>query len=130
MKKLSKILLILLCGAILVGCGAATLSDNYSEESLKNASEKLIMDISNEKYEEVYSNLSEKMKSSISEEKLKEVWSSSKGDRGSYKSMNKIAFQEKEGIAVVVILAEYEKSKVQFTISFNKEMEVEGFYFK
>jgi hypothetical protein len=61
--------------------------------------------------------------------KLKEVWTNYKSI-GKYESISKIAFQEKKDYVTVISIATFEKSKVQFTLSFNKDMELVGIYIK
>jgi len=129
MKRLSKILLVVLCIMMLGGCGAAKLSDAYSEEKLKSASEEIINNLNNEKYDEVVGKLKEDLRKQVPADKIKEAWSNL-GDKGKYDSISKIAFQEQKGNAIVVAIAKYEKRKVQFTLSFNKDMELVGIYMK
>lgn len=129
MKNLSKILLMFLCLVSLVGCGAPKLSANYSEEKLKAAAEEIISKFNEEKYDDVAAKLKADLRKDLPASKLKEVWSNYK-NIGKYDSLSKIAFQEKNDYAVVVAIAKYEKRKVQFTLSFNKDMEMVGIYIK
>jgi hypothetical protein len=128
-KKLSKILAMILCVILLSGCGAPKLSDNYSEEKLKTASEEIIKNLDSEKYAEVRAVMDEKLKNALSEEKLKEVWGTF-SKVGKYDSISKVVFGEKDGFAVVVVAAKYEKGKIQFTLSYNKDMQLAGIYLK
>lgn len=132
MKKLSKVLLIALCITcimVLGGCGAKKLSSTYSEKKLKAASEEIISDLSNEKYDDVEAKLNADLKKDLSSSKLKDVWVNFKG-LGKYNSITKISFQEQKGYAVVIAIAKFEKGNVQFTLSFNKDMELVGLYMK
>lgn len=130
MKKFMKVILTVLCAAILVGCGADKLSDKYSEDTLKKEVEGIIDSFNNEKYEEVILKGDENLQSQLTSDKLKEVWESVSPRLGEYKELSKIAFQEKDEAAIVVAIAKYEKSKVQFTMSFNEDMKLIGIYMK
>ncbi len=129
MKRLSKIMLMILCIMMLGGCGAKKLSSAYSEDKLKAASEEIIKDLNNEKYDAVVAKFNSDLKDKLSANKLEEVWVNYKS-LGKYDSISKIAFQEKDNYAVVVAIAKYEKGKVQFTLSFNKDMELVGIFMK
>ncbi|WP_312890921.1 DUF3887 domain-containing protein [Clostridium thailandense] len=129
MKRLYKVLLIILCITMLGGCGAKKLSSAYSEDKLKAASEEIINDLNNEKYDDVVAKLNKDLKKDLPASKLKEVCSNFK-NLGKYDSISKIVFQEEKDYVVVISIAKYEKGKVQFTLSFNKNMELVGIYMK
>lgn len=129
MKRLSKVLLIVLCIMMLGGCGANKLSSNYSEDKLKAASEEILKNFGDEKFDDVTAKFSADLKKELPASKLKEGWTSLKKG-GKYDSLSKIAFQEQKSYAVVVAIGKFEKGKAQFTISFNKDMEVVGIYMK
>lgn len=114
---------------MLGGCGAKKLSSAYSEDKLKAASEEIINDLNNEKYDDVVAKLNKDLKKGLPASKLKEVWSNFK-NLGKYDSISKMVFQEEKDCVVVVSIAKYEKGKVQFTLSFNKNMELVGIYMK
>jgi hypothetical protein len=111
------------------GCGAKKLSSSYSEDKLKAASEAIINDFNNEKYDDVVTKFKSDLKKDLPASKLKDAWAPHKS-KGKYESISKIAFQEKKDYAVVIAIAKFEKGNVQFTISFNKDMELVGLYVK
>ncbi|MDF2672335.1 MAG: hypothetical protein K0R09_600 [Clostridiales bacterium] len=129
MKKTCKFVLMLLCFAVLSGCGAAKLSDNYSEDTLRSSAEEVIKNLESGKYEEIEGIMDENLKTKVSAEKLEEVWSGYK-KLGKYDSISKIIFQEKDGYAVVVAVGKFEEGKVQFTLSYNTDMKLVGFFLK
>ncbi|MEG1480833.1 DUF3887 domain-containing protein [Clostridium sp.] len=130
MKKVLTIVIVLFCGIVITGCGASKLSDNYSEDKLKIAAEETINNLNNENYDEIVNSGTEELKSGLSQDKIKEAWIPLKEKLGNYKEVSKISFQEKDGIAVVVAIAEYENGKAQFTLSYNKDMKLAGIYMK
>ncbi|MFL0249389.1 DUF3887 domain-containing protein [Clostridium neuense] len=133
MKKLFKFLAIALCIMMLGGCGAAKLSSNYSEAKLKAATEKVIDNLNNGKYDDIAGEMDEKVKAKMSaasiSSSIKKAWTNL-GSIGKYHSISKIVFQEKDGIAIVVAVAKYDNRNVQLTLSYNKNMKLEGIYIK
>lgn len=130
MKKLLSIFMVLFCGIIIVGCGAQKLSSNYSEEKLKAAAEETINNLNNDKYDEIVNSSSAILKAQLPKDKIKEVWAPLQEHLGSYKEISKISFQEKDGIAIVTAIAEYEEGRVQITLSYDKDMKLVGIYMK
>lgn len=129
MRKIYKLILVLLCFTVSAGCGAVKLSDKYNEDTLKASTEEVIKNLDSDKYEEIEATMTDEMKAAITPEKLGEVWSGYK-KLGKYDSISKIIFQEKDGYAVVVAIGKFEKGKVQFTLSYNTDMKLAGFYVK
>lgn len=130
MKKLLSVFMVLFCGIIIVGCGAPKLSSNYSEEKLKAAAEETINNLNNDKYDEIVDSSSANLKAQLPKDKIKEAWEPLQEHLGSYKEISKISFQEKDGIAIVTAIAEYEEGRVQFTLSYDKDMKLVGIYMK
>lgn len=130
MKRFIKYLAFIICIFSLVGCGAAKLSDTYSEDKLKAASEEVIKNLNEENYSAIINGFGDELKSKLTEDKLREPWKAMKDKLGKYDSISKIAFQEKDGIATVVAICKYENGKAQFTLSFNKDMKMVGIYMK
>lgn len=129
MKKLSKFMAIILCIMMIGGCGAKKLSSAYSEDKLKIASEEIISNLDNEKYDDVVAKFDSVLKDKLPASKLKEAWGNFK-NLGKYDSISNIAFQEKNNNAVVVATAKYEKGKIIFTLSFNKDMKLNGIFMR
>ena len=130
MKKIMKIMILVLSFTFFVGCGAAKLSDKFNEDTLKSESESIIESFNNEQYEDIINKGDDNLKSQLTADQLKEVWDQVSEKIGDYQGISKIAFKEKEGIASVVVLAKYENSKAQFTMSFNEDMQLVGIFLK
>lgn len=129
MKKLFKFLAIALCIMMLGGCGAAKLSSNYSETKLKAATQKVVDDLNNGKYDDITTGMSDKLKAALPADKLKEGWMAF-GNLGKYNSISKMIFEEVDGYAVVVAIVKYDNRKIQLTLSYNKDMKLEGIHTK
>lgn len=113
----------------LAGCRSSKLGENYSEEELRSAAESVIENTSEENYKAVLEGASDELKAALSEAKLKEVWDLY-GEKGKLEEISKMKFEEKDGYGVVTAIAEYEKKKIQFTLSYNEDMQLSGFWLR
>lgn len=130
MKKLMTILMVVFCGVLFIGCGATKLSDDYNEEDLKAKSEEVVNYLVDGKYEDIVEMGSDDLKKILTKEQIEEAYSGLASKLGSYEEIKKIVFQEtEEGVAVVVI-ANYKDGKAQFTLGFDKDMELTAIYMK
>ena len=130
MKKLLSVFMVLFCGIIMVGCGTQKLSSNYSEEKLKVAAEETINNLNNNKYDEIVNGSRASLKAQLPKDKIKEAWEPLQEHLGKYKEISKISFQEKDGLAIVIAIAQYEEGRVQFTLSYDEDMKLAGIYMK
>lgn len=130
MKKFTGIIAGLMIMAFaLAGCGSSKLGENYSEDKLKAAAESVIENTSEGNYKAVLEGASDELKAVLSEAKLKEVWDLY-GEKGKLEEITKMKFEEKDGYGVVTAIAKYEKKKIQFTLSYNEDMELSGFWLR
>lgn len=130
MRPLIRIITIAIVFSMFTGCGATKLSDAFSEDKLKTAVETLLDNMNNEKYDEIIATASEDLKSKLSVEQLKENWTKMKEKLGKYDSITKEVFVGKDNSAIIIVTEKYEKSDVQFTITYNEGMEMIGIYMK
>lgn len=130
MKNITSILLTLICGLFLIGCGPKILSENYNEDVLREASKVIIDQLNNEEYNEIVDNAGETIKNDESAEVIENAYDSIKKSAGEFDSIDKISFQEKNGYAVVVSIAKFEKRDVQFIFSFDKEIKLVEIFMK
>ncbi|MEG1310334.1 MAG: DUF3887 domain-containing protein [Bacilli bacterium] len=130
MKKFLKTSLLILSLFILVGCGAPKLSEDFKEEELKSSVEEIIDDFNNEKYEDIVLRGSEEIQAQLTADQLEQAWNTVRKDLGAYKELSKVAYTEKDDIATVIAIAKYENKKIQFTISYDKDMNLCGIYMK
>lgn len=130
MKNIISILLTLICGLFLIGCGPKTLSENYNEDVLREVSQVIIDQLNNEEYNEIVDNAGETIKNDESAEVIENAYDSIKKSAGGFDSIDKMSFQEKNGYAVVVSIAKFEKRDVQFIFSFDKEIKLVEIFMK
>ena len=122
MKKLRLFLMVALGCVMLVGCSSKKLSDDFNEEELKTTTENVIQMLCNAEYDQIKEMLGQQLIDAGVTEKIKEVWEPMAKDLGKFDSYDKEA--------TVVIISKFENGKAQFTISYNKDMKLTGFYIK
>lgn len=110
-----------------MGCSNDKLSDKEKENYIKKA-EEVVQLLNEEKYSEVTVQLDSKMSAALTEEQLAEL--SPTRQSGKFKKFAKGSVEEKEGVKIVILVAEYEKGNRTYTISFDSEDKIAGFYIK
>ena len=138
-KKMSKMMV---CVCVLIGllfgcAGSQRLSDNFDEAEVKAAAESVIEILNSGEVELlVDEQWNAVMKGAADVEMLKSEIVPIVEELGEFEGFDKEAvtgskdpYTEKE-FAVAVIKAKYEKRKAQFTISFDEDMKVAGFFIK
>lgn len=130
MKNIYKVLVVMILGTMLVSCGVKKLSDNFSEEKLRESIEDIVDGLNNQKYKEVVESGVEELKGDENVKVLKEAWEKATENVGKYEKIEKMIFQEKDEHAIVVSVLKFEKGKVQLTTTFNKESKLAGIFMK
>lgn len=129
---------IVMAAVMLAGCaGSQKLSDKFDEEEVKSAAREVI-EILNDK--DVDTLVDEKwnstMKSMAGREMMTEQVLPILEELGAFEEFDKEAVtgsrdkDTEQEFAVAVVKVKYEKRKAQFTISFDEDMKVGGFYVK
>lgn len=136
MRRLSAILLAAAVLILSAGCGQkAKLADNFEEKQVLAEAQKVVDMVNNKDYQSFEAICSTQMKAAIPEDKFLEVCEDV-ASRGEYDSVKKTAVvgqkdkETEEEFAVAILIAEYSEKKVQFTISFNENMELAGLFYK
>lgn len=142
MKKLRNkrgvILLTVICmlAAALAGCGSK-LSDEFDEGEVESAAQTMVKQIHDGELETVYNDtFAPIMYQGVTLEQLQTNVDYILERVGEYQSIEKVAVagstdkDTEQEYAVAVVVAKYEKGKVQFTISFDTNMKCVGFYMK
>lgn len=138
-KRIRRILLCMfILAALLTGCaGSQRLSDQFDEEEVKKAAEEVIVALNNGEVDAlVEEKWSAIMKNALDEEGVKEQIVPVIEELGEFESFDQEAVtggkdaDTEQEFAVAVIKAKYEKRKAQFTISFDENMKVAGFFIK
>lgn len=134
-RGISMGLILVTSALLLTGCSSTKLSDDFDEEKVKAAAQEAIDHLIAGEYEECVGLMSEEMQAALSAEVLATNMDTITGQRGAfqeYKSNSVVGQKDKEGTeyAVAVIVAAFEKGNVTFTVSFDKEMKMIGFWMK
>lgn len=130
MRGFKVILITALLGFVMIGCSDKSISEAYDEENLKSDALEVINMLCEGKYSEIVNDMSITMQEEIDDKKLEDVWEPIEDKLGEFKDVSKEVITEKDGLAVVVLVGDFENGKAQFTITFNKDGVLEGLYIK
>lgn len=126
----------LLMAALLTGCASTQLSEAFVKEEVTAQSKAAVEELLAGEYEKVCDRMTEEMKALVTPETLQEnmnIMNPATGSFKEYKSVSVIGQTDsktKQEMAVVVIVASFEKKKVTYTITFDTDMKIMGFYMK
>ena len=123
---------------LLFGCaGSQRLSDNFDEAEVKEAAKNIIVTLNSGEVEAlVDEQWNAVMKGAVDAEMLEDQILPIVEELGEFEGFDKEAVtgskdpDTEQEFAVAVIKAKYEKRKAQFTISFDEDMKVAGFFIK
>ncbi len=123
---------------LLFGCaGSQRLSDNFDEAEVKEAAKNIIETLNSGEVEAlVDEQWNAVMKGAVDSEMLEDQILPIVEELGEFEGFDKEAVtgskdpDTEQEFAVAVIKAKYEKRKAQFTISFDEDMKVAGFFIK
>lgn len=133
---LTLVLLVGFVAILLSGCGATKLAESFNEDEVISLAEEVIGLMSNGDYEAITNKVREDLRKDLSPEVLKNAADLVLKNAGGFKQFQKssvIGQKSKstgEDYAVAIVITEYENKKVTYTISFNTDMEIVGFYLK
>ena len=137
MKKRMSILFICTLAVCMMGCAKTKLSEEFEEEKVIEEAKAVIQMINEGETEAVWE---DKFNAKMQYALTKEDWLSAidpiMEDAGEFQSYEKEAVtgteepDTGEEFATAVIVAEYENGKNQYTITFNKSMQLTGFFVK
>lgn len=134
MKRIKLLLVVFLTGVVLAGCSSSKLSEVYDEEVLKTDAQGMVNMFISEEYDKIADKMSENLKKAASPEEftkqLKEIWDSMKDKVGEFESISKEGVVGNGDLATVIEVAKFKNGKAQFTITYNENMELDGFYIK
>ena len=137
MKKRMSILFICALAVCMMGCAKTKLAEEFEEEKVIEEANAVIQMINEGETEAVWE---DKFNAKMQYALTKEDWLSAidpiMEDAGEFQSYEKEAVtgteepDTGEEFATAVIVAEYENGKNQYTITFNKSMQLTGFFVK
>lgn len=134
-NKLKFILWFILCLTLLTGCGSSQLSDDFNEEKVETAVKEVISIVNNKDTEALKELCNTQMKEDFSEEIIGNIYEGI-DNAGEFEEIQNIAIkgqkdkETEEDYAVAVVKTKYEMAKPFYTLTFNKDMKLAGFYYK
>ena len=136
-KKLMTLICVVVMAVSLCACGGThKLSEVFDESEVKNAAEELIGYVNDGDVEGFCSvPMSDAMKENMTVENTKQIFDQYLGNKGAFVEYNSIvvvgATDKTIGeCAVVVASVKYESMSVQYTICYDKDMNLAGFFLK
>lgn len=112
------------------------LAEGFDAEELKKASEQVVDQVNKNDYDSFINDAGDEVAESISRAKFENEVVAYVNSKGAFQSYGKQAVIGKkyektgEDCGVVVMAAEYENGTIQYTISFTKEMKLNGLWLK
>lgn len=139
MKKLSINLLIILVTILsaisLTACSAPELSADYNEAEVKTAAENVVTLLNAQDSDGLRALFTEQMNTAITDDVFIQIYAAIEGG-GTFdkiESVNVVGSTDKstgEEFATAVAIAKYENKSFTYTITFNKQMQLAGLYYK
>ena len=132
MKRLLLIISIL----VLSACSANNIPKGFDEKELNTKAETIIQLVNENKIDELYSMFRLDLQTFITLDELAKAINDKLSLVGQFEKISQIAItdtkdpQTSELYAVVIVVSKHKEGKTTITTSFNKELELVGFYIK
>lgn len=138
MKKLILIALTLMTAFTLTACAGKELPEDFNEEKMEEISIKIIEEVNQGNFDGLYSEYaSDKMKTEESEENIKDAIKKVSEKKGIYHRFERLKFMNgknpekgKERLVVAIVNFKHENKDVLYTLSYDNEDKLVGFYLK
>lgn len=128
-KAFSIFVLCIFCMGALSGCGSK-LPEGMDKETILASAHTVIEALDNKDYAVAVDMMDETMAEALPADRLAEVWEPIAEKAGAFVEYSKEAVTGKDGWGVAVVVAKYEFGSVQFTLSFDGDMQLGGLYLK
>jgi hypothetical protein len=131
-----KRLLFIISLFLLVGCSSNNVPEGFVEEDLKQKAETVVQLLNANQLDQVYIMFRPDIQAMVTLEDLDKIITDKQALIGAFKEISQIAITDtkdpntSELYAVVIIVSEHEDGKSTYTVSFNKSLEIVGFYIK
>lgn len=134
-KSICMAMVMILAAFWLTGCSSTKLADGFDEATVKETVQKAVDHLIAGEYEECMEMMSQEMQEALTEEALAAAAGdvmAAAGEFQEYKSIAVVGQKDQSGAdcAVAVAVASFENNKITYTVSFNVDMEIIGFYMK
>lgn len=133
-KTLGIIIFVLVIVNNLTACGNQKLPDTFDEQTVTDTAKQVVSYMNDKDYDSVTAMVEESLQPDLSAEVLEDAVEQVCPNTGTftdYKSISVTGQSSKDNdYAVVIVIAEYENQNVTYTLTFNTDMELTGFYLK
>ncbi len=134
-KRTSWLILAVFCLALVAGCSGEKLSSSFDQAEVEASAMKVIQMVNDRDGEGLRAMSVPTMAAALNDSALEQVYNAieAAGAFKEVKAMNTASKIDKDSqteYAVVLAQAEYEKITFNYTISFTKDMELAGLFFK
>lgn len=137
MRKIVSLLTMFIIMGMLAGCGKSTeLADVFDEKEVISKAENAVTVANEGGFEAYYELWDDSLKSKILEKDYNEQLLAVVEKKGEFEGIGKTVVvgqtDEKTGknYAIAVLVGEYSEGKIQYTISFDEDMNMIGFFIK
>ena len=136
MKRFAVWIGALLCAFLLCGCQQAKIPEGMTQEKLEQAAKAVLQQVHEKDYAGIWENSAEIFQKAVSAEELEAAVEGQIGTYGAFTEYVQQAFGGSHGKGVsglygtAVITAKYENGKAVYTLSFDSEYRLVGFYVK
>lgn len=137
MRKIVSLLTMFILMGMLAGCGKSTeLADVFDEKEVISKAENAVTVANEGEFKGYYELWDDSLKSKILEKDYNEQVLAVVEKKGEFKGIGKTVVvgqtDEKTGknYAIAVLVGEYSEGKIQYTISFDEDMNMIGFFIK
>lgn len=111
------------------GCSSSDKEIKYDEKKVVAHAQEIVKLVNEDQYGEILENGAEEMKK-INEEDFKKSVEEYVQPAGDFKKFKEHEIVVQDGLIVIGIIGEYEKKDIQFTISFDEQDKIAGFFVK
>ncbi len=122
---------------MLSGCSGSKLAENFDEQTVKQVARDVVDHMNEARYATITDEMvRDDLKSILSEQVLAQAAEQILAGAGDFESFSSEAVagtkdqKTSEDYATAILVTQYADKKVTYTISFNKQMKIVGFYMK
>lgn len=127
------VLSMIMCFGVLTGCGGQALSSDFDEAEVKAAAEDVIALVNENDSEGLRGMSNAAMKNALTDEVLDSIYEAI-DEGGAFKEVEDMsvagATKNEEDLAVVAAKANYENKSFTYTLTFTKDLQLAGLYYK
>lgn len=127
MKKIHVMFISICVLVLLAGCGSKV--DDSTAQTYISKAEEVVQMLNNGEYESITEQFDDTMKASLSAEQLAGLEPLLTAS-GEFKAIEKQSVEEKDGMKIVVLIANYSEEKRIFTITYDANDKIAGLFIK